>query len=381
MAIFNKFSTLPIEETPTMYIRHNYTGGAVVELVEEKTNRYIFPKYYNVGQYTYEYMKGFHKSTTQLSLLDKINLDDTVIDLTIDNIQSNIIPTLPHSLMYLKLINISIQPFIFDNVSNLYTLGLVNVSLSNVSNLPNTLLALHIDSCELNQSFCFPPHLEILQINNCTLNSLPNLPSSIVSLTLINCTINSLPKLPESLIKLTITNCPLHSLPSLPDSLEHIECRSMPTLRSFPCLPIYLDSLILSHIGIHSIESLPNELRSFIWEGTAATYLPNLPTNIEYLYLHGTSIPYLTDYSLCSYEDYDEYDDCYDIDAGRRASIEYNKLQKEWITFVRSKQLEYVRVETIKQCHKLKEELIQTVFHPSRVLKRIDTYGFEVLDE
>jgi uncharacterized repeat protein (TIGR01451 family) len=160
----------------------------------------------------------------------------------------------------------------FDNLQTLNCYG--NNSLGSLPPLPNTLLNLDVNGCEL--------------------TSLPPLPSGLLNLSCRQNQISVLPVLPNSLLRLDCSMNFITVLPQLPGSLKSLSCFSN-QLTSLPILPDSLKHLNFYNNQITILPSFPNSLDSLSFEDNPVVSCPTLPNHLIWLYFGAnpllTSIP------------------------------------------------------------------------------------------
>jgi len=102
-------------------------------------------------------------------------------------------------------------------------------------------------------------NLKKFYCNNCALTELPELPDSLIYLDCSYNNLKKLPVLPNSLIYLNCSCNNLIELPNLPNSLTHLNCNNN-NLRELPKLPNSLISLICYSNNLIELPDLPNSL-------------------------------------------------------------------------------------------------------------------------
>lgn len=108
-------------------------------------------------------------------------------------------------------------------------------------------------------------------------------------LELVNLAITSLPKLPNTLIYLRCDNCPLTYLPSLPESLEQLECYGT-NITQLPSLPTGLKVLFCANNKVQELPSLPKSLKQLYCTYTQVKELPPLPRSLKLVYCVGSPL-------------------------------------------------------------------------------------------
>ena len=205
----------------------------------------------------------------------------------------------------------------FDNLDTLFC---INASMTNLSQLPQSLKIL---DCSYNQLTQLPPLPSGLLILSCYSNLLTQLPTLPNALTDLYCGYNaltSIPPIPNSLkviycynnnitylfpntnnlMQLNCSNNPLNgvlpilnnglynlycdnvgatNLPTLPPTLNYLTCNSNP-LTSLPVLPNNLWSLYCSTCNLSQLPTLPYYLQNLDCSFNQLTSLPNLPNYI-----------------------------------------------------------------------------------------------------
>lgn len=181
-------------------------------------------------------------------------------------------------------------------------------------------------------------YLKVLDISNTPIAKLPQLPEGLEELRATNCpNLKELPRLPKSLKELYVGGTPLTELPKLPPNLTHLDVGECP-LRFFPLLPMSLYFLNV--------------------DGCTKLFLPRTVTVIPSS--EGDVPP---PHDMLRFVDGDEVP-MYEI---WEPVSEYRE---------RSNSLWRAR----RRMAKLKERLVATVFHPSKVEKWLEIGGHELLD-
>jgi hypothetical protein len=143
-----------------------------------------------------------------------------------------------------------------------------------------------------------PDDIEEININNRNLNYIPTL-ERFKRLKIFNCSFNlitNLPDLPNTLIFLNCGYNQLTFLPRLPCALEHLYC-SNNLLNSLPLLPLSLKVLYCSHNRL--LSCLPNlsqnKLEKIYCYQNHLSNLPNLPKTLKELYCEYNQLTSLPD--------------------------------------------------------------------------------------
>ena len=118
-----------------------------------------------------------------------------------------------------------------------------------------------------------------------------NLPNNIVSLEIESCDVKKIPILPNSITGLTIKNCLIKKLPdSWPNKLEYLNL-SYNRIKEFPKnLPTSLKQLCLEENPITEVSGINSGLEVLDLKYTNVVQLGVLPTSLESLYICGSDI-------------------------------------------------------------------------------------------
>jgi hypothetical protein len=229
-------------------------------------------------------------------------------------------------------------------------LDISHLGIQTFPRIPNGVEILY---CYNNKLTYLPPLPSSVRIIDCSNNELEAiseyLPYNLISFNCSNNKLERLPKnLPQNLITLLCSNNMLTELPQLPHSLERLYCDRNYLIR-FPRLPYNLRCLCASY---NNIEELPEEIPESVRELYCAhNKLKNLPE-------------YLPKFKFYSFEK-NEFP----------SNIAFEPIEQ-----YHKRVLEYVeRKNTVERTAKIKEELIQKAWHPTRVTKWIEQ-GIDITD-
>ena len=125
--------------------------------------------------------------------------------------------------------------------------------------------------------------LEVFKCYNHNLTELPNLPNSLIELYCSTNELTELPDLPNSLIYLECYYNNLTELPILPNTLIYLNCHHN-NLTELPNLPNLLEHLNCSYNNLTELLNLPNLLKFLMCNNNNLTELPNLPNSLTWLY-------------------------------------------------------------------------------------------------
>ncbi len=180
--------------------------------------------------------------------------------------------------------------------------------LTNLSNLPSSLLYLDCGYNQLPNLPALPNSVNYLDCSGNQLVNLPILPSSITllycgsnqlislpampnSLITIDCSYNpyiAITILPNSLFSLFCRNNQLSNLPLLPNSIEYLDC-SDNQLTNLPVLSSSTRTLNCSDNLLTSLPLLPDSLKWLFCTNNQLTSLPALPTNLKLLHCYNNN--------------------------------------------------------------------------------------------
>ena len=236
--------------------------------------------------------------------------------------------------------------------------------LTSLPRLPSTLEMLYCSYNQLTSLPELPPSLEYLQCSNNELTGLPELPPSLYTL---YCNINrlsSLPELPPSLRILRCYNNELTSLPTLPPIMVSINCYCNP-LTTLPTLPLQLEELTCFTCRLTSLPTLPTNLRRLNCLGNPLETLPELPSTLDVL-KYELPIHYEMDWEIQE-----------EIQHG--GQMIQDGMWPDMVAAVNGmivRAAAYANQESktrcMERCSLYKEEIMMTVWHPSRVAPLIE---------
>ena len=172
---------------------------------------------------------------------------------------------------------------------------------------------------------------------------------------------------------LCVSHLQLTGLPELPDDITFLNCCWNPDLKELPKLPKNLKYLVCCYTAISSLPTLPKTLVSLYCENTPLTFLPELPPNLYSLLCKNTQIEALPEfpYSLKFREGEANLDFSY-TPAARlyyEPGVYGNQILRKWRQHWRKESEKRVQ----ERCSKIKRELMETVWHPARLTKLLDT--------
>lgn len=160
-----------------------------------------------------------------------------------------------------------------------------NLYLSDIINIPQSLVYLISINTFLKKIGDLPSGLKHLVCRNNILEKLPNLQhTSLELLSFSTNMISIIPNLPNTLKSLTFNNNNVTTIPNLPKNLQRLEC-SMNKIRILNDLPYNLVILICSHNYITKLPCLSSLhfLNYINCKSNNITEIPPLPGLIEYL--------------------------------------------------------------------------------------------------
>ena len=159
----------------------------------------------------------------------------------------------------------------------------------------------------------------------------------------------------------------LTTLPALPPTLQELWCAGN-KLTSLPTLPSTLQSLWCDNNQLTSLPSLPPTLEELFCQNNQLTSLPTLPSNLQLLWCNNNQLTSLHEllptlwYTLWWLK-------CYDNPL--ETPILIHETLEEYF-----KRVETIRRKRIQERSKaIREELVSTVWHPTRVGQWIERYG------
>jgi hypothetical protein len=285
----------------------------------------------------------FHRCDVRIT-----TLPENLIQLKIETSNIYSLPTFPDKLKTLIIINLPIEIQTLHIPSNLRNLVLVNVNVKHINTFPKKLKYIRLKHVPIKELPYLPPSLEDLDCSHLPIKHLPELPSTLINLYIEHLKITKIPSLPNNMEEFDCNSCSIDSLPPLPDSLRELYCRNT-KLNSLTVLPHSLQILsIYDNPYISSIPTLPDTLRELYIDNTGITYI-NFPSNLIEL----------------------DCRNCYSLLVKRKDTETIQEYHSRWI--------QYEKVQTHNICHAIKEELMMVCWHPDRVLKMLETGGWDVL--
>jgi hypothetical protein len=252
---------------------------------ESKTNNIIiinFMKFFNIINLCSE--NEFEKINSQL--FSVFNYHD--LNLESVNKKNIIIKNLHTNIKKLTCYKIFIDN-ISETLNNLEIFNCVGCGIKNNKNWGNKLKSLNCSSNELEELCGLPLVLENLQCEN---NSIEYLHlENLHNLKLLNCEknkISQLDNLPSSLIILNCSNNQINNLDNLPLGLKILDCESN-NIKQLNFLPDGLETLLCGNNKIINLDDLPNSLNFLSYNFLSELETINsLPYNLEYLYCLGS---------------------------------------------------------------------------------------------
>jgi uncharacterized repeat protein (TIGR01451 family) len=233
-----------------------------------------------------QYFKSLKKlecSTNNITNLN--NLPSTLIYLNCDYNQLTSIPVLPNLLETLICSNneLTSLPILPNTLKTLVCNKTFPPFLVSIPNLPTQLDSLEINGHGLSSLPLLPLGLKKLSYSKNLIVNLPILPNTLLYL---NCSVNSISgpisALPSSLIKLNCSSNSITSLPSLPTNLKELLC-GVNNMTTLPNLPTTLEYLDCGSNNISALPTLPNQLKTLYSNSNSLTSLPTLPVNLTNL--------------------------------------------------------------------------------------------------
>ena len=194
-----------------------------------------------------------------------------------------------------------------------------------------------------------------LDLSYLRITSIPELPAGLRVLLCHNTDITSLAKLPDTLKELyCMDNKNLKCLPELPDGLIRLECHNNPNLTSLPNLPRYLRFLSVNNTGLESLPDLPEYLSELYCDSTKITEIPPIPEDLWIF----------------------SFLDCPNLSIQREPGELFQDYVQRW-NYYREDQC-WMRCQARNEL--IKEDLIATFWHPSRVEKMLEKGGWDLVD-
>ena len=236
--------------------------------------------------------------------------------------------------------------------------------LTTLPKLPQSLRSLYCAHNQLTSLPTLPPFLEYLHCQLNQLTSLPTLPPSLLTLVCHTNRLTSLPELPSILDILRCGNNQLTSLPTLPPIMFAMSCYCNP-LTTLPALPLQLEELTCYSSTLTSIPMLPPNLRKLNCLGNPLETLPELPSTLQQL---KSELPI-----------YHEFDEEIQEDIQHGGRMIYDGMYPDLVgavNYMIFRAAAYANQESkqrcVERCSLYKEEIMMTVWHPSRVAPLIE---------
>ena len=216
------------------------------------------------------------------------------------------------------------------------------------------------------------------------ITEIKELPPKLIEVACINTSCKTLPPLPQTLRKLGWNGSEIESL-ILPPSLKSLNLYNS-KLNKLPELPATLEILSCEKTNITQYPPLPDTLFHFNCSLTSITRLPRLPPNLTYLDINRTPIRELPERfpeSLTTLRAY-----LMILIPDRQPDEEPNNYAKRINTFqkhIAALKLDLEererRKRMIARCKVIKGCLIETTWHPGRVLDWCDPNAFDFGDD
>ena len=214
------------------------------------------------------------------------------------------------------------------------TLDIRGLRLTGLPPLPHTLKNLWCSFTLITRFRTLPAGLEEIICDHCPLIELPVLPKGLRKLVCNFTPLTSLPELPPNLKVLWCNSTLIKELPTLPEGMTELYCQTNRVLTTLPPIPSSLRVLYCGETEIRLIPPLPPLFLLTVWG------CPNLLIKVE------------------PGETHKEY-------IGR---------WNQWWEEQASKKRCQGRNEVVK------EDLIATFWHPSRVEKMLEQGGWDLVD-
>lgn len=256
--------------------------------------------------------------------------------------------------------------------TNLQELYLTKNHVNTIPKLPDTLKIL---DCSWNNSITsfhsIPPNLVELHCQGNKLSYLPLLPSSLIYL---NCTSNNfdfIPPLPSNLQKLFCTNNNLTMLPILPNTLTYLDCGK----NKIKQLPICSSKLHMLNCSYNKLNEIPNSyynVKLLYCSNNNIISLPFLSKNLVGIVCSNTWL--YINFNLYQVEQYSYFVNSF---VSRDISRIINKLNKFKYTYNCLK----CKTQFMKWLWKTKERMAREIYHPSNLIKLLNTVSEEEVDE
>ena len=257
----------------------------------------------------------------------------------------------------------------FTNLKELY---LKRNNFITIPKLPDTLKILDCSWNFLIKSFhSIPPNLVELHCQGNNLSYLPLLPSS---LTYLNCNsnyFNFIPPLPSKLEKLFCTNNNLTMLPILPNTLTHFDCSK----NKIKQLPICSRELYMISCSYNKLTEIPNSysnVKLLYCSNNDIISIPFLSKNLAGIICGNTWI-----YSNFNLYDVEQHSYFIHSFVARDIAVIINKLNKFKYTYNCLK----FKTQFIKLLWKMRERKAKELYHPSNLIKLLNTVSEEDVDD
>ncbi|MCB9397956.1 MAG: hypothetical protein H6510_09075 [Acidobacteria bacterium] len=220
------------------------------------------------------------------------DLPESLVSLNIKNCPISSIASLPN-LEQLDLGSPELEQIFLPK--SLQTLNFYNLSrdaLWDISDLPN-LQTLTVQKSNIRSIGGLPPSLNRLTFWNLdSLDSVCCWPERLETLWLINCQeLARIPAFPASLSVLSVLDCPISYLPNLSPKLERLELKI--PINHLPPFPDTLEWLKCQNTQLTSLPALPSGLREINCANNALHELPPLPSQLAFLDCSGNQLEQL----------------------------------------------------------------------------------------
>jgi hypothetical protein len=285
-----------------------------------------------------------------------ISFDDLSNDITVLNLNHNDLHEFPN----------------LSRFTILKELYLVSNNFITIPKLPDTLKIL---DCSWNNSITsfhsIPPNLVELHCQGNKLSYLPLLPSS---LTYLNCNSNNfdfIPPLPSNLQKLFCTNNNLTILPILPNTLTYLDCSK----NKIKLLPKCSSNLHMFSCSYNKLTEIPNSysnIKLLYCSNNDIISLPFLSKNLVGFICNNTWL-----YSILNLDDVVQYSYFMNTNVARDIAHIINKINKFKYTYNCLK----CKIQFMKWLWKMRERRAIELYHPSNLIKLLNTVSEEEVDE
>ena len=155
---------------------------------------------------------------------------------------------------------------------------------------------------------------------------------------------------------LDCSNKRLTDLPTLPSSLKILDCENN-QLTELPTLPQSLKYLYCNNNQLTELPALPSSLKNLYCNNNQLTELPFLPPSLEILHCSNNNFKYSFEVTIKNINIFNKFKETY-------FKLKYSdRIERKFMRY---------------RISKFKEELIQTVFHPRRMIRYLELYDFDI---